>query len=430
MARAGRAVAAAAVDMLGGTYGRRVVVVAGKGNNGADGRYAAGRLRPAGRPGAGRRRRRRARAARPPARPGDRRRLRHRVPGRVPGARPRRRARARRRHPVGRRRAHRRRRAGCGAGRPHRHLRRPQAGPPLPPGTGAGRAGRRGRHRPRRVRAPPSTWSSGPTSTGGCPARPVDTHKWKSAVWVVAGSPGMTGAAHLCARAAMRAGAGTVRLGIPGVAARPRRSSRSWAGRSRPRAGTTTCSPTSGGPRRWSSGPASGAPTPPAPPCAGWWRPRRCPSVVDADGLYALGTADEAAAVLGDRTAPTVLTPHDGEFERLAGHPPGADRIAAARDLAARTARHRAAQGADDGRGRPVGRGAALAPRATSAWPPPAPATCWPAWSAPTWPRASTACGRRPAAAFVHGRAGHLGWRHGLVAGDLLDLLPAVLDRR
>jgi NAD(P)H-hydrate repair Nnr-like enzyme with NAD(P)H-hydrate dehydratase domain len=32
-------------------------------------------------------------------------------------------------------------------------------------------------------------------------------------------------------------------------------------------------------------------------------------------------------------------------------------------------------------------------------------------------------------AAFVHGRAGHLGWRHGLVAGDLLDLLPAVLDR-
>ncbi|MEA2931952.1 MAG: hypothetical protein QOI56_737, partial [Actinomycetota bacterium] len=33
-------------------------------------------------------------------------------------------------------------------------------------------------------------------------------------------------------------------------------------------------------------------------------------------------------------------------------------------------------------------------------------------------------------AAFVHGRAGHLGWRHGLVAGDLLDLVPDVLDRR
>src|SRR5262245_50697234 len=43
--RAGAAVARAALDMLGGGYGRRVVVVAGKGNNGNDGRSAAGRLR-------------------------------------------------------------------------------------------------------------------------------------------------------------------------------------------------------------------------------------------------------------------------------------------------------------------------------------------------------------------------------------------------
>ena len=42
--RAGAAVARAAVRMMGGTYGRRVVVVAGKGNNGADGRVAAARL--------------------------------------------------------------------------------------------------------------------------------------------------------------------------------------------------------------------------------------------------------------------------------------------------------------------------------------------------------------------------------------------------
>ena len=39
--RAGAAVARAARRLLGGTYGRRVVVVAGKGNNGADGRSAA-----------------------------------------------------------------------------------------------------------------------------------------------------------------------------------------------------------------------------------------------------------------------------------------------------------------------------------------------------------------------------------------------------
>jgi NAD(P)H-hydrate epimerase len=46
--RAGAAVAAHALRMLGGTYGRRVVVVAGKGNNGADGVVAADRLRSRG----------------------------------------------------------------------------------------------------------------------------------------------------------------------------------------------------------------------------------------------------------------------------------------------------------------------------------------------------------------------------------------------
>ena len=42
--RAGAAVAREALRLLGGAYGRRVVVLAGKGNNGADGRSAARRL--------------------------------------------------------------------------------------------------------------------------------------------------------------------------------------------------------------------------------------------------------------------------------------------------------------------------------------------------------------------------------------------------
>ena len=54
------------------------------------------------------------------------------------------------------------------------------------------------------------------------------------------------------------------------------------------------------------------------------------PSVVDGDGLTALG-----ADVARYAHPLSVLTPHDGEYERLAGHPPGPDRIAAARDLAA-----------------------------------------------------------------------------------------------
>src|SRR5512144_1253474 len=46
--RAGSALAWHARRMLGGTYGRRVVVVCGKGNNGADGRVAARLLRAQG----------------------------------------------------------------------------------------------------------------------------------------------------------------------------------------------------------------------------------------------------------------------------------------------------------------------------------------------------------------------------------------------
>lgn len=43
MDRAGHAIARSAIDMLGGRYGKRVVIVCGKGNNGGDG-YAAARI--------------------------------------------------------------------------------------------------------------------------------------------------------------------------------------------------------------------------------------------------------------------------------------------------------------------------------------------------------------------------------------------------
>jgi hydroxyethylthiazole kinase-like uncharacterized protein yjeF len=56
------------------------------------------------------------------------------------------------------------------------------------------------------------------------------------------------------------------------------------------------------------------------------------PVVVDADALTILAAHPD---LLAARKAPTVLTPHAGEFARLAGHPPGADRVAATRKLAA-----------------------------------------------------------------------------------------------
>ncbi|KRE25331.1 NAD(P)H-hydrate epimerase [Mycobacterium sp. Soil538] len=57
------------------------------------------------------------------------------------------------------------------------------------------------------------------------------------------------------------------------------------------------------------------------------------PVLVDADGLTILAAHPDLVA---GRSAPTVLTPHAGEFARLAGGPPGDDRIAATRGLADR----------------------------------------------------------------------------------------------
>jgi ADP-dependent NAD(P)H-hydrate dehydratase / NAD(P)H-hydrate epimerase len=58
------------------------------------------------------------------------------------------------------------------------------------------------------------------------------------------------------------------------------------------------------------------------------------PAVLDADALTLLVDGSKAAD-LRRRDAPLVLTPHDREFARLAGEPPGADRVAAALRLAA-----------------------------------------------------------------------------------------------
>jgi NAD(P)H-hydrate epimerase len=60
----------------------------------------------------------------------------------------------------------------------------------------------------------------------------------------------------------------------------------------------------------------------------------RCavPLVLDADALRVV-----SCARLAERQLPTVLTPHDGEFEGLMGTRPGSDRIGAARALAKAT---------------------------------------------------------------------------------------------
>ncbi|NUR47177.1 MAG: NAD(P)H-hydrate dehydratase [Hamadaea sp.] len=60
------------------------------------------------------------------------------------------------------------------------------------------------------------------------------------------------------------------------------------------------------------------------------------PAVLDADAITMLVDGTHANE-LRARSAPTVLTPHDGEFKRLAGSAPGEDRVGAALTLAAWT---------------------------------------------------------------------------------------------
>lgn len=57
----------------------------------------------------------------------------------------------------------------------------------------------------------------------------------------------------------------------------------------------------------------------------------QCPVVVDADGINLISRHKD---ILHGRVNPTILTPHDGEFARLAGEAPGADRLKSAQNLA------------------------------------------------------------------------------------------------
>ncbi len=423
--RAGGAVARAAVDLMGGTYGRRVIVVAGSGNNGADGRVAADRLSRRGvrvsvveaadapdrLPPAdlvidaafGTGFRGDYRAPDPAGAPV----LAVDIPSGVDGL-------------TGE--------AGEGAVRATATVSFAALKPGLLFGAGHGHAGRVtlvdigldvGR----------STISvvEGADVGGWFPPIPRESHKWKSALWMVAGSGGMTGAADMAARAAMRCGAGTVRLGIPGHPPSPRFPE--VVGRSVPEEG-------------WDEdvaadldrvkavvlGPGLGRTDAVATAVRRLLAVARVPVVLDADALYALGSLDDPTRFLRNRPGPTVLTPHEGEFTRLAGCPPGPRRISAVRHMAAATGATVLLKGsttivadpdgevllsmAGDARLATAGTGDVLA-GVIGAF------------------LAQGLDGRRAAAAgaFVHGTAAGLGWRRGLVAGDLLDLLPAVLNR-
>ncbi|HUS42430.1 MAG TPA: NAD(P)H-hydrate dehydratase [Ilumatobacteraceae bacterium] len=175
----------------------------------------------------------------------------------------------------------------------------------------------------------------GPTDVAAWwPTRSTDAHKWNGAVRVVAGSPGMLGAGRLCAEAAARAGAGLVTLSSPGLDPDARSEIIQ-----RRIASTEFHAEVFADLDRFRSlviGPGLGREEGIIASARALIGDATLPVVIDGDGIFAAAwSADGAGPLLRPRGRPTVITPHDGEFSLLAGRAPGIDRVGAARALAA-----------------------------------------------------------------------------------------------
>ena len=150
---------------------------------------------------------------------------------------------------------------------------------------------------------------------------PKDDKYTQGVTGVLAGSATYPGAAVLCTGAAVAATSGMVRYA--GSAAQQVLSH--W-----PEVIASPSPAAAGRVQAWAVGPGLG--TDDVGASALWFAlDTNLPVIVDADALTILAAHPD---LLANRTAPTVLTPHAGEFARLAGSPPGDDRIAATRRLA------------------------------------------------------------------------------------------------
>jgi NAD(P)H-hydrate epimerase len=354
--RAGRAVARHAQRMLGGTYGRRVTVVAGKGNNGADGRVAARRLQTWG-VGVD---------EFEIAHDVDDRHVRHALAradlivdamygtgfrGRLEGA-------------------------AANIAASMNSSRVPVLAVDIPSGVD----GATGAASDTAVRAheticfaaykPGLMFEPGRTLAGRVrvadigiavenlsqlavldvrdlvlPAPGAASHKWTSGCLVVGGSRGMVGAPVLAGRAALRCGAGMVVCAVPGTAAAAQVSGGELVARALAATDNGTLDEDAASAvlkeiarfRALAIGPGLGRDDTTQAAVRRIVAEADVGIVIDADALNAIALDP---AVLRARHAagftPAVLTPHAGEYERLAGRPVGDDRVGAARDLAGR----------------------------------------------------------------------------------------------
>ena len=170
--------------------------------------------------------------------------------------------------------------------------------------------------------------------------RPATAHKWQSGVYVVGGSRGMTGAPMFVSHAAMRAGAGIVWCGLPGATAARAASGSEVITKALPATDDGLLAAIAADVvlaeierfRALAVGPGLGTDSEVQLAVRRIVAGAAVPLVLDADGLNAL---EGRLAALQARTAPTVITPHEGEYRRLTGKVVGPDRLAAARELAA-----------------------------------------------------------------------------------------------
>lgn len=150
---------------------------------------------------------------------------------------------------------------------------------------------------------------------------PRDDKYTQGVTGILAGSATYPGAAILCAGAAVAATSGMVRYAGSAVT----EVVSHW-----PEVVAAPGPAAAGRVQAWAVGPGLG--TDEAGAAALWFAlGTDLPVIVDADALTMLAAHPSLVA---DRQAPTVLTPHAGEYARLAGHPPGPDRVGAARVLA------------------------------------------------------------------------------------------------
>ncbi|MFZ9481956.1 MAG: NAD(P)H-hydrate dehydratase [Ilumatobacteraceae bacterium] len=257
------------------------------------------------------------------------------------------------------------------------------------------------------------------------PRRPAGAHKWQAAVRVVAGSTGMTGAAALASAAAMRSGAGIVHLSAVGtmVAGAPVEVVQ------QPLAALGWADDVVSGLARFHSlviGPGLGRVESTATDIGRVLARAAVPVVIDGDALTALA-AGSGVGVLRSRPAPTVLTPHGGEYAALAGEAPSGDRAVAARRLASDSGAVVLLKGPVTVVADPTGQAWFIDSgdqRLATAGTGDVLAGMIGALLAQGLGPMEAAAG----AAWVHGRAATVGAPVGLVASDLLGLVPRVIE--